>query len=111
MENEKTIQKKNKKLGGESSSYMSLKHMKSLIVLVVGLLSVGCGQSDIERLEEEKLTQEYETEFQMSEDENKRLEAEIESNKLKTEIEAKSKKKQDELLRRHEPKNGILQRD
>ena len=57
--------------------------MKTLIILVVGLLSVGCGQSDIERLEEEKLTQEYETEFQMSEDENKRLEAEIESNKLK----------------------------
>ena len=57
--------------------------MKLLIVLILGLLAVGCGQSDIERLEEEKLTQEYETEFQMSEDENKRLEAEIESNKLK----------------------------
>ena len=56
---------------------------KLLIMLVVGLLTVGCGQSDTERLEEEKLTQEYETEFQMSEDENKRLEAEIESNKLK----------------------------
>ena len=69
--------------------------MRTLTILVVGLLSVGCGKSDTERLEEEKLTQEYETEFQMSEDENKRLEAEIESNKLK----AKSKKTQDELLR------------
>ena len=57
--------------------------MRTLIILVVGLLAVGCGQSDIERLEDEKLTQEYETEFQMSEDENKMLEAEIESNKLK----------------------------
>ena len=27
--------------------------MKTLIILVVGLLAVGCGQSDIERLEEE----------------------------------------------------------
>ena len=57
--------------------------MKTLITILIILVAVGCGQSDIERLEEEKLTQEYETEFQMSEDENKRLEAEIESNKLK----------------------------
>ena len=78
---------------------MSLKHMKSLIVLAVGLLAVGCGQSDVARLEEEKWTQEYETEFQMSEDENKRLKAEIESNKLKAELEAKNQKLKDDLLR------------
>ena len=46
---------------------------------------MGCGKTDAEPLEEEKWTQEYETEFQMSEDENKRLKAEIESNKLKAE--------------------------
>ena len=80
-------------------SLMSLKHMRKLIVLVVGLLAVGCGQSDVARLEEEKWTQEYETEFQMSEDENKRLKAEIESNKLKAELEAKNQKLKDDLLR------------
>ena len=42
MENTKSVQKKNNLLTKESSSYMSLKHMKSLIVLVVGLLTVGC---------------------------------------------------------------------
>ena len=56
--------------------------MKNLITILI-LFAVGCGQTETQRLEEEKLTQEYETEFQMSEDENKRLEAEIESNKLK----------------------------
>ena len=55
------------------------------ITLIIGLLVMGCGKTDAERLEEEKWTQEYETEFQMSEDENKRLKAEIESNKLKAE--------------------------
>ena len=57
--------------------------MKTLITILIMLVAVGCGQTETQRLEEEKLTQEYETEFQMSEDENKRLEAEIESNKLK----------------------------
>ena len=57
--------------------------MKNLITIMILFAAVGCGQSDIECLEEEKWTQEYETEFQMSEDENKRLGAEIESNKLK----------------------------
>ena len=42
MENEQTFQKKINGLPKRSSNYMSLKHMKSLIVLVVGLLSVGC---------------------------------------------------------------------
>ena len=56
--------------------------MKNLITILI-LFAVGCGQTETQRLEEEKLTQEYETEFQMSEDENKRLEAELESNKLK----------------------------
>ena len=53
MENEQTFQKKTHGLTKESSNYMSLKHMKSLIVLVVGFLAVGCGKSDVERLEEE----------------------------------------------------------
>ena len=42
MENEQTAQKKNNLLTKRSNNYMSLKHMKSLIVLVVGLLAVGC---------------------------------------------------------------------
>ena len=42
MENEQTIQKNPNQLSKESSNYMSLKHMKSLIVLVVSLLAVGC---------------------------------------------------------------------
>ena len=41
MENEKTGQNFNM-LTKRSSNYMPLKHMKSLIVLVVGLLFVGC---------------------------------------------------------------------
>ena len=42
MENEQTLQKKTNGLPKKSSNYMSLKHMKSLIVLVVGILAVGC---------------------------------------------------------------------
>ena len=42
MENEKASQKKINILGRRLSSSMSLKQMKSLIVLVVGLLAVGC---------------------------------------------------------------------
>ena len=42
MGNERTFQKSFNILTKRSSSYMSLKHMKSLIVLVVGLLAVGC---------------------------------------------------------------------
>ena len=57
--------------------------MKSLIVLVVGLLSVGCGKTDTERLEQE----------------NRRLQAEPESKKLKPRLEAESQKKTDDLLR------------
>ena len=47
---------------------------KLLIVLVVGLLAVGCGQSDTERLEQE----------------NRRLKAQIENGKLKAELEAET---------------------
>ena len=54
------------------------RYMKKLITILFVMMIVGCGQSDVERLEEEKLTQEYETGFQMSEDENKRLEGERE---------------------------------
>ena len=57
--------------------------MKSLIVLVVGLLSVGCGKTDTERLEQE----------------NKRPKAQLESKKLKPRLEAESQKKTDDLLR------------
>ncbi len=46
MENEPTIQKKINLLTKRSSNYMSLKHVKSLIVLVVGLLAVGCGKTE-----------------------------------------------------------------
>ena len=44
MENDQTF-KEMAGLTKKSSSYMSLKHMQSLIVLVVGLLAVGCGGS------------------------------------------------------------------
>ena len=57
--------------------------MKTLIVLALGLLAVGCGQSDTERLEQE----------------NRRIEAQLKNDKLKAEIEAKNKKKKDDLLR------------
>ena len=65
--------------------------MRILALTILGLMVVGCEKTKIETKtktqspEEEKWTQEYETEFQMSEDENKRLKAEIESNKLKAE--------------------------
>ena len=42
MENEQTLQKNTNLITKESNNYMSLKHVKSLIVLVVGLLAVGC---------------------------------------------------------------------
>ena len=67
----------------KSTEEKERRQMKTLITILIMLVAVGCGQTETQRLEEEKLTQEYETEFQMSEDENKRLEAEIESNKLK----------------------------
>jgi hypothetical protein len=51
--------------------------MKTLIVLVLGLLAGGCGQSDIERLEEE----------------NRRMEAQLKNDKLKAELEVENKKK------------------
>ena len=53
----------------------------TLIVLVLGLLAVGCGESDAERLEQEK----------------RRLKAQLESKKYKADVEAKNKKKKDEL--------------
>ena len=42
MENEETSQKTNKRPTKKSTSQYALKHMKSLIVLAVGLLTVGC---------------------------------------------------------------------
>ena len=57
--------------------------MKTLIVLVVGLLAVGCGKTDAERLEQE----------------NRRIEAQLKNDKLKEELEAKNKKKKDDLFR------------
>ena len=50
MENGQTIQKKIHVLGRRSNNYMSLKHMKSLIVLVVGLLAVGCKTIPVKEL-------------------------------------------------------------
>ena len=46
MGNEKTAQKKTKLLSKRSNNYMSLKHMRTLIILVVGLLVVGCGKPE-----------------------------------------------------------------
>lgn len=57
MEKEETLQKKSNLLSKRSSNYMSLKHMKSLIVLVVGLLAIGCGNSKIKKM----VVGEYET--------------------------------------------------
>ena len=45
MENDQTF-KEMAGLTKRSSNYMSLKHMKTLIVLVVGLLAVGCGMQE-----------------------------------------------------------------
>ncbi len=67
--------------------------MKTLIVLILGLLAVGCGQSDTERLEQE----------------NRRLKAEIESKKLQAELETKNQKLKDELAQFAPPPTPGLQ--
>jgi len=56
--------------------------MRILAGLILGLMVVGCGQTDTERLEEE----------------NKKLKAQLENNKLKLELEADNKNLEEEIL-------------
>jgi len=57
--------------------------MKPIIPILFLMMIVGCGQSDVERLEEE----------------NRRMKAELENRKLKSNLEAENKKLKEDLLK------------
>ena len=57
--------------------------MKTLISILFVMMIVGCGKTDVERLEEE----------------NRRMKAELENRKLKSNLEAENKKLKEDLLK------------